>query len=73
MKSARYYMAARGLSPEMAKRLLVQAFVGDAFVALEDEEESERLPSMRRGRRQAGQGCECDAALERARRTFPVL
>ena len=42
-EAARYYMAARGLSPDAAKRLLVQAFLGDAFVALEDEAEHERL------------------------------
>ncbi|MEE4201267.1 SufD family Fe-S cluster assembly protein [Erythrobacter sp.] len=40
---ARYYMAARGLSPEEARRLLVQAFIGDAFVGLDDEPERERL------------------------------
>jgi len=42
-ESARYYMAARGLSPERAKRLLVQAFIGDTFVELDDEAEHERL------------------------------
>ena len=42
-EQARYYMAARGLSPERARRLLVQAFIGDAFVALNDEGERERL------------------------------
>lgn len=42
-EAARYYMAARGLSPEMAQRLLVQAFVGDAFVELEDEKTREEL------------------------------
>ena len=42
-ENARFYMAARGLSPEMAQRLLVQAFTGDAFVELEDESERERL------------------------------
>ena len=42
-ESARFYMAARGLSPEMAQRLLVQAFIGDAFVELDDEAEHERL------------------------------
>ena len=42
-ESARYYMAARGLSPKQARRLLVQAFLGDAFVALEDEAEHARL------------------------------
>jgi len=36
-------MAARGLSPEMAQRLLVQAFLGDAFVELDDEAEREKL------------------------------
>ncbi len=40
---AAFYMAARGLSPEVARRLLVQAFIGDAFVALDDEAERERL------------------------------
>lgn len=42
-EGARYYMAARGLSPDVAQRLLVQAFLGDAFVSLEDEAEHERL------------------------------
>ena len=40
---AAFYMAARGLSPEAARRLLVQAFIGDAFVALDDEEAREVL------------------------------
>ena len=42
-ESARYCMAARGLSPKQAKRLLVQAFLGDALVALDDEAEPARL------------------------------
>ena len=42
-QQAAFYMAARGLSPDMARRLLVQAFIGDAFVALDDEEARERL------------------------------
>ncbi|WP_133366278.1 SufD family Fe-S cluster assembly protein [Qipengyuania sediminis] len=42
-EAARFYMAARGLSPAAARRLLVQAFIGDAFVALEDETARERL------------------------------
>ena len=42
-ENARYYMAARGLSPEMAQRLLVQAFIGDAFVELDDEGIREEL------------------------------
>ena len=42
-QQAAYYMAARGLSPDMARRLLVQAFIGDAYVALDDEDARERL------------------------------
>jgi Fe-S cluster assembly protein SufD len=40
---AKFYMGARGISPELARRLLVQAFIGDAFVAMEDEEARERM------------------------------
>ena len=41
---ARYYMATRGLSPELSRRLLVQAFIGDALVGLADDEAAhERL------------------------------
>jgi Fe-S cluster assembly protein SufD len=40
---ARYYMAARGIPPEVAKKLLVRAFVADAFVAVTDEAEQEKL------------------------------
>lgn len=42
-ESARFYMAARGLPPQVAKRLLVQAFIADALVALDDEAEQQRL------------------------------
>jgi len=42
-EQARYYMAARGIPPETAKKLLVRAFIADAFVALPDEAEQERL------------------------------
>ncbi|MBV7258622.1 SufD family Fe-S cluster assembly protein [Erythrobacter crassostreae] len=42
-EAARYYMAARGLSPEQSQRLLVQAFLGDAFVELDDEAAREKL------------------------------
>jgi len=42
-ETARFYMAARGLPPEAAQRLLVRAFIADAFVALEDEVEREKL------------------------------
>ncbi len=40
---ARYYMAARGIPPELSRKLLVRAFIGDAFVALADEAEREKL------------------------------
>ena len=42
-EAARYYMAARGLPPEAARRLLVQAFIGDAMVALDDDTVREQL------------------------------
>lgn len=42
-ESARFYMAARGLPPQVAKRLLVQAFIADALVAIGDEAEQQRL------------------------------
>lgn len=42
-ETARFYMAARGIPPETAKKLLVRAFVADAFAALEDEGEQERM------------------------------
>lgn len=42
-ESARFYMAARGLTPELSRRLLVQAFIGDALVSLDDEDAHERL------------------------------
>ena len=40
---AGYYMAARGLPPETARKLLVRAFIADAFVAVEDEAEQNKL------------------------------
>ena len=42
-EAARFYMAARGLPPELARKLLVRAFVADAFAALEDEAEQEKM------------------------------
>jgi Fe-S cluster assembly protein SufD len=35
---ALFYMASRGLPPETAKRLMLQAFVAEAFVGATDEE-----------------------------------
>jgi Fe-S cluster assembly protein SufD len=42
-ETARFYMAARGIPPEIAQHLLVRAFVADAFAALEDESQQERM------------------------------
>ncbi len=42
-EAARFYMMARGVDPATAQRLLVQAFIGDAFVSLDDEAERETL------------------------------
>ncbi len=42
-ETARFYMASRGLSPDLSRRLLVQAFIGDAFVGLDDEAQREKL------------------------------
>lgn len=36
-ETAAFYMAARGLPPEITRKLLVQAFIGDAFAAMGDE------------------------------------
>lgn len=33
-----FYMAARGLPPEVAKKLMLQAFIAEAFVGAEDEQ-----------------------------------
>ncbi len=37
-KQALFYMAARGLPPERAKKLMLQAFIADAFVSMDDDE-----------------------------------
>ena len=42
-ETARFYMAARGIPPEATRKLLVRAFVADAFAALEDEGEQETM------------------------------
>ena len=42
-ENARFYMAARGLPPETIRRLLVQAFIGDATRELADEATREAL------------------------------
>jgi Fe-S cluster assembly protein SufD len=35
---AAFYMAARGIAPEIARKLLVRAFIADAFVAVDHDE-----------------------------------
>ncbi len=42
-EAAAYYMAARGIAPDVARKLLVQAFIGDAFVELDDADARERM------------------------------
>ncbi|TIX49107.1 SufD family Fe-S cluster assembly protein [Alteraurantiacibacter aquimixticola] len=42
-ENARFYMASRGLSPDVAKKLLIRAFIADALAALEGDAEQERL------------------------------
>jgi Fe-S cluster assembly protein SufD len=42
-EAARFYMATRGIPPEVAQKLLVRAFLADAFAALEDESERDTL------------------------------
>ena len=38
-QNALFYMASRGVPPELAKRLMLQAFVAEAFVGAADEDE----------------------------------
>ena len=42
-EAARFYMAARGIDPDTARRLLIRAFLADALAALDNEGERERL------------------------------
>jgi Fe-S cluster assembly protein SufD len=42
-EAARFYMASRGLPPESARKLLVRAFLGDAFVGIENHADRERM------------------------------
>jgi Fe-S cluster assembly protein SufD len=42
-EKAAFYMAARGIAPEAARKLLVRAFIADAFVAVAHEELREDL------------------------------
>ncbi|MDT0575437.1 SufD family Fe-S cluster assembly protein [Croceicoccus sp. F390] len=42
-QTAAFYMAARGLPPELARKLQIRAFIADAFVALDDEAAQEAM------------------------------
>lgn len=42
-RQAAFYMASRGLPPEEAKKLLIRAFVADAFKAKQDEDAHQTL------------------------------
>ncbi len=42
-EQASYYMAARGIPPAIARKLLIQAFIGDAFEAIADDATRERM------------------------------
>jgi Fe-S cluster assembly protein SufD len=42
-EKAAFYMAARGIAPDVARRLLIQAFIGDAFTQLPDEKVRDKM------------------------------
>lgn len=42
-QAAAFYMAARGIPPEAARKLLIRAFVADAFAAMDDAEERDEM------------------------------
>lgn len=42
-RQAGFYMASRGIPPEVARKLLVRAFIADAFESVSDESERARL------------------------------
>ncbi|MEO9461867.1 MAG: SufD family Fe-S cluster assembly protein [Marinomonas sp.] len=42
-EAAAYYMAARGIPPEVARKLMVQAFIGDAFAAMQSDEDRDAM------------------------------
>ncbi len=44
-KQALFYMASRGLPPELAQKLMLQAFIADAFVSMDDDAAREAIES----------------------------
>ena len=47
-KSAMFYLASRGLPPLGARALLLQAFIADAFVGMDNDEARESLETKAR-------------------------
>ncbi len=45
-KAALFYMASRGLPPEIAQRLMLQAFIADAFVGMRDDAAREAIEAQ---------------------------
>lgn len=45
-RGALFYMASRGIPPEEARRLMLQAFIADAFVAMEDDGAREAMEAQ---------------------------
>jgi len=45
-QAALFYLASRGLPPKEARKLMLQAFIADAFVSLADDEAREALESL---------------------------
>ena len=46
---ALFYMATRGLPPEVARRLMLQAFIADAFLSIDDDGAREALETKAQG------------------------
>jgi Fe-S cluster assembly protein SufD len=44
-KQALFYMASRGITPALAKKLMLQAFIADAFVSVANDTEREAIES----------------------------
>ena len=42
-EQASYYMAARGIPPQVARKLLIQAFIGDAFENIADDDIRQKM------------------------------
>ncbi|MEW4468620.1 SufD family Fe-S cluster assembly protein [Parasphingorhabdus sp. JC815] len=48
-KQALFYMAARGLPPEQAQKLMLHAFIADAFVSMDDDAAREEIEGQALG------------------------